>query len=53
MMDILTVGPNLAGIPMLSVPCGKVDGMPAGLHILGDHLQEKKVLQAGYNFENL
>ncbi len=51
MMDILTVAPNLAGIPMLTVPCGKVDGMPVGLHILGDHLQEQKVLQVGYEFE--
>ena len=51
MMDILTVSPNLAGIPMISVPCGKADGMPVGLHILGDHLQEQKVLNAGYEFE--
>ncbi len=52
MMDVLTVAPNLAGIPMLSVSSGKVDGMPVGLHLMGDHLQEKKILQAGYNLEN-
>jgi len=51
MMDILTVAPNLAGIPMLSVPCGDVNGMPVGLHILGDHLQEGKVLRVGKAFE--
>lgn len=53
MMDILTVGPNLAGIPHLSVPCGKVDGMPVGLHILGDHWQEQKILQIGNAFEKV
>lgn len=53
MMDILTVGPNLAGIPMISVPCGFVDGLPVGLHIMADHLQEKKILQTAYVFEKL
>ncbi len=45
--DILTVSPNLAGIPMLSVPAGKVNGMPVGMHILGDYLKEKIVLGVG------
>jgi aspartyl-tRNA(Asn)/glutamyl-tRNA(Gln) amidotransferase subunit A len=51
MMDILTVAPNLAGIPMISVPCGKVDGLPVGLHLMADHLQEKRILQAAYTYE--
>ncbi len=51
MMDILTVASNLAGVPMLSVPCGKVEGMPVGLHLMGDHLQEKRILQIGSELE--
>ena len=51
MMDILTVGPNLAGIPMISVPCGLVDKLPVGLHIMGDHLQEGKIIQVAHTFE--
>lgn len=51
MMDVLTVAPNLAGIPQLSVPAGKVKGMPVGLHILGDHLQEGKILKVGRALE--
>jgi aspartyl-tRNA(Asn)/glutamyl-tRNA(Gln) amidotransferase subunit A len=59
MMDILTVAPNLAGIPMISVPCGSVnvDGskggsrMPVGLHIMADHLQEGKIIQVADAFE--
>lgn len=45
--DILTGSPNLAGIPMLSVPCGTSKGMPVGMHILGDYLCEKTILNAG------
>jgi aspartyl-tRNA(Asn)/glutamyl-tRNA(Gln) amidotransferase subunit A len=53
LMDILTVGPNLAGIPMLSVPCGSAAGMPVGMHIIGDHLQEKKILRLGREAERV
>lgn len=51
MMDILTVAPNLAGIPMISVPCGTVDNLPVGLHIMADHLQEGKMVQVAHTFE--
>lgn len=44
-MDILTVGPNLAGIPMISIPCGNVKGMPVGLHIMSDHLKEGTIIK--------
>ncbi|MDI6807028.1 MAG: amidase family protein [Candidatus Aenigmarchaeota archaeon] len=53
MMDILTVGPNLAGIPHISIPCGSVNGLPVGMHIIGDHLQEGKILQVAYAFEQV
>lgn len=53
MMDILTVGPNLAGIPHISVPCGFVDGLPVGMHIMADHLQEKNILRVAYTFEQV
>ncbi len=53
MMDILTVAPNLAGIPMISVPCGNVNKLPVGLHLMADHLQEKKIIQAAYAFEQV
>jgi aspartyl-tRNA(Asn)/glutamyl-tRNA(Gln) amidotransferase subunit A len=51
MMDVLTVAPNLAGIPMISVPCGDVGGLPVGLHLMADHLQEGKLVQAAYAYE--
>jgi aspartyl-tRNA(Asn)/glutamyl-tRNA(Gln) amidotransferase subunit A len=45
MMDIMTVGPNLAGLPHISVPSGFVDDLPVGIMFIGDHLMEKKIIQ--------
>src|SRR3989338_2635522 len=46
MMDILTVGPNLAGLPHISIPiCFNKDKMPVGLMLISDHLQEEKLIQ--------
>ena len=53
MMDILTVPPNLAGMPHISIPCGKINGLPVGLHIIGNHLQEGKILKIAYTLENV
>jgi len=49
--DIFTVLANLAGIPAGSVPCGKVDGIPTGLQIMGNALDDQKVLNVMYGFE--
>jgi aspartyl-tRNA(Asn)/glutamyl-tRNA(Gln) amidotransferase subunit A len=51
MMDVLTVAPNLAGIPMISVPCGRVDGMPVGLHLMADHMGEGELIRVGHALE--
>ncbi len=42
---------NLTGLPALSVPCGRVDGLPVGLQIVSRAWAEAKVLQAGRAFE--
>lgn len=43
MMDILTVGPNLAGMPHISVNAGFIDKMPIGIMFTADHLCDKKL----------
>lgn len=48
-MDVLTVPPNLSGIPMISVPCGQM----TGLHMIADHLQEQKLLDVAAAYEGL
>jgi aspartyl-tRNA(Asn)/glutamyl-tRNA(Gln) amidotransferase subunit A len=49
--DILTVPANLAGIPAISVPCGKAGGMPVGLQIMGRHFEDERVVDAAYAYE--
>jgi len=49
-MDTLTVGPNLAGMPMISVPNGESKGMPTGLHIIGDHFEEQTILDVAKTY---
>ncbi|NJL98561.1 MAG: Asp-tRNA(Asn)/Glu-tRNA(Gln) amidotransferase subunit GatA [Synechococcaceae cyanobacterium SM2_3_2] len=49
--DLMTIPVNLAGLPGLSLPCGFSGGLPIGLQIVGDVLQESKVLRAAYAYE--
>ena len=50
--DIATISANLAGIPGISVPAGfDKDGMPIGLQILAPQLQEGKLFNMAYQFE--
>lgn len=51
--DIYTVTGSLAGIPGISVPCGKTSaGLPIGLQIFGRHFEEGRVLQLAHAFEH-
>jgi aspartyl-tRNA(Asn)/glutamyl-tRNA(Gln) amidotransferase subunit A len=44
--DVYTVSANLAGIPGISVPCGKDSrGLPIGVQVLGKHFTEATVLR--------
>lgn len=50
--DIYTVSVNLAGLPAMSIPCGKDSkGLPIGLQMIGDCFQEKKLIRAAYSYE--
>ena len=50
--DIYTISVNLAGLPGMTVPCGRDSkGLPIGLQIIGDCFQEKKVIRTGYSYE--
>jgi aspartyl-tRNA(Asn)/glutamyl-tRNA(Gln) amidotransferase subunit A len=51
LVDIYTVSINLAGLPALSLPIGKVGDLPVGLQIIGKPFEEDVILEAGEAFE--
>jgi aspartyl-tRNA(Asn)/glutamyl-tRNA(Gln) amidotransferase subunit A len=51
--DIYTIGANLAGLPGVSTPCGLVDGLPVGLHLVGPHFGEETLIRCAHNYEQL
>ena len=51
--DIFTIPVNLAGLPGMSVPCGfDGAGLPIGLQIIGQPLDEARMLQTAFVLEN-
>lgn len=51
--DIYTIAVNLAGLPGVSVPAGLCDGLPVGLHIVGNDFAEAKVLNVAHQFQQI
>ena len=50
--DIYTISVNLAGLPGISVPCGKDSkGLPIGVQMIGDCFKEKNLIRAAYSYE--
>ena len=50
--DICTIPVNLAGIPAVSLPCGKDSkNLPIGLQIIGKGLDEETVIRTAYAYE--
>ena len=50
--DIYTISVNLAGLPGISVPCGRdKNGLPIGIQMLSDCFKEKTLIRAAYSYE--
>jgi aspartyl-tRNA(Asn)/glutamyl-tRNA(Gln) amidotransferase subunit A len=50
--DIYTITGSLAGLPCMSVPCGKTPGgLPVGMQILARHFNEAVMLRLAHAFE--
>lgn len=50
-MDIPLVGPNLAGLPHMSIPIGMEKKLPIGMLLVSDHLNESKLIQLASVFD--
>lgn len=50
--DICTVPINIAGLPAVSIPCGKDEkGLPIGMQIIGNKYDEKTILNIAYKYQ--
>ncbi len=49
--DIFTVAVNLAGLPGISIPAGFIDGLPAGIQLIGKHFDEAKILNIAHQYQ--
>ena len=49
--DVYTIGANLAGLPAISVPCGFVNDLPIGLHLVGTHFAESTLLRCAHQYQ--
>jgi aspartyl-tRNA(Asn)/glutamyl-tRNA(Gln) amidotransferase subunit A len=49
--DIFTVTASLAGVPAMSLPVGRVDGLPIGGQLIASHFCEAVMFRAAYALE--
>jgi aspartyl-tRNA(Asn)/glutamyl-tRNA(Gln) amidotransferase subunit A len=50
--DICTISINLAGLPAISIPCGRDgEGLPIGMQVIGKHFDEATILRVAYAYE--
>ena len=51
--DICTVTVNIAGLPAISTPCGKVNRLPVGIQFIGNKFDEQTLLNTAYALEKI
>lgn len=51
MEDVFTIALNLAGLPGMSIPAGKVNNLPVGLQIIGNYWSEAGMLNMAHQFQ--
>jgi aspartyl-tRNA(Asn)/glutamyl-tRNA(Gln) amidotransferase subunit A len=49
--DVLTIPPNMAGLPGLSIPCGLSERLPVGLQLIGPQFSENTLFRTGHALE--
>jgi aspartyl-tRNA(Asn)/glutamyl-tRNA(Gln) amidotransferase subunit A len=54
MEDLLTLPASLAGVPGISLPCGRdSQGLPVGLQLSGSFLGEETLLRVSWSFQQV
>jgi len=53
LVDIYTVSVNLTGLPALSIDCGRVEGLPVGLQVIGKAFDEETVIRLAHAYQQI
>jgi aspartyl-tRNA(Asn)/glutamyl-tRNA(Gln) amidotransferase subunit A len=51
LQDIYTISANLAGLPAISIPAGMNGHLPTGLQLIGNYLDEGRLLNVAHQFQ--
>jgi aspartyl-tRNA(Asn)/glutamyl-tRNA(Gln) amidotransferase subunit A len=51
MADVFTIAVNLAGLPALSMPGGMIEGLPAGVQLVGNYFREGQILNVAHRYQ--
>ncbi len=51
-LDRITAGPNLAGVPNMTLPINKKDELPYGMMLITDHFREDKMFSIAFALES-
>ena len=49
--DIYTISINLAGLPAISIPCGRQGDLPVGLQLIGNYFEEESLLNLAHQYQ--
>ncbi|WP_163597198.1 Asp-tRNA(Asn)/Glu-tRNA(Gln) amidotransferase subunit GatA [Moraxella catarrhalis] len=52
LLDVYTIGVNLAGLPALSHPVGQANGLPVGLQLISKHWAESELLKTAHIYQS-
>ena len=53
LQDIYTISSNLAGLPAMSIPAGIRQGLPVGLQLIGNYLDESRLLNVAHQYQQM
>ncbi len=51
--DVYVNAVNLAGLPAASIPAGFVNGLPVGLHLIGNFFEEGRLLNVAHRYQQV
>ncbi|MGH8613238.1 MAG: Asp-tRNA(Asn)/Glu-tRNA(Gln) amidotransferase subunit GatA [Gammaproteobacteria bacterium] len=51
--DVYTIPANLAGLPAMSIPVGRVGALPVGMQLIADYFQEGRLLNLAHRYQQV